>query len=99
MHARVTIVEAPPERMDDATRYVQEQVMPRLEQMDGYKGMIALGDQQSGKLIGIALWENQEALEATKDAASRIREGVGDATGGTVAGVEEHEVAIFEVPR
>ena len=59
--------------------------------------MIALGDRQSGKLIGVALWEDEEALRATKEAASRIRDGVGDATGGTVADVEEHEVTVFEV--
>jgi len=30
MLARVTTLEAPPERMDDAARYVQEQVIPQL---------------------------------------------------------------------
>ena len=35
MYARVTTLEVSPARMDDATRYVQEQVQPRLQQLDG----------------------------------------------------------------
>jgi hypothetical protein len=84
--------------MDDATRLVQEQVIPQLQQIDGFKGFIALGDRQGGKLLGLALWESEEALRATEEAASRIRGGVEEATGGTVAGVENYEVSVFEVP-
>ncbi len=97
MYARLTTLEGPPDRIDDAIRYTQEQVLPQLQQMDGFKGFIALGDRQSGKLRGVALWENEEALRATEEAASRIRSGVAEATGGTVADVEQYEVTLFEV--
>ena len=83
--------------MDDATRFVQEQVLPQLKQQDGFKGLIALGDQQSGKVLGIALWESEEALRATEETAARIRGGTPEATGGAVAGVENYEVGILEV--
>jgi hypothetical protein len=97
MYARVTTLEGPPERMDDATRFVQEQVLPLLQQLDGFKGFIALGDRQSGKLLGVALWESEEAFRATEEAAARIRGGAAEATGGTVAGVENYEVPNFKV--
>jgi hypothetical protein len=32
--------------MDDATRFVQEQDLPQLQQIGGFKGIIALGDPQ-----------------------------------------------------
>jgi heme-degrading monooxygenase HmoA len=96
-YARVTTLEGPPERMEDATRFVREQVLPQLQQMDGFKGFIALGDRQSGRLRGVALWESEEALRATDEAAARIRGGAAEATGGTVAGVENCEVIVFEV--
>ena len=98
MHARVTTLEVPPDRMDDATRYVQEQVLPRLSQMEGFKGFVALGSSQSGKLQGVAFWESEEALRATDQAVVSIREGAAEAAGGTVAGVEEFEVRILEMP-
>jgi heme-degrading monooxygenase HmoA len=98
MHARVTTLEVPPEKMDDATRHVQEQVLPRLSQMEGFKGFVALGSAQSGKLQGVAFWESEEALRATDQAVVPIREGAAEAAGGTVVSVEELEVRVFEVP-
>ena len=97
MYARLTTLEGPPDRIDDAIRSTQEQVLPQLQQMDGFKGFIALGDRQSGKVRGVALWESEEALRATDEAASRLRGGVADATGGRVADVEQYEDAVFEV--
>lgn len=97
MHARVTTLEGSPERFDEGTRHVRERVLPQLKQMDGFKGFIALGDRQSGKLLGVALWESEEALRATEEAVSRVRSGAADATGGTVASVEQYEVTVFEV--
>ncbi len=97
MYARVTTLEGPPDRIDDGIRHVREQVLPQLQQLDGFKGFIALGDRQSGKLLGVALWESEEALQATEEAVSRIRSGAAEATGGTVAGVEQYEVTVFEV--
>ena len=98
MHARVTTLEVPPDRMDDARRHVQEQVLPRLSQMEGFKGFVALGSSQSGKLQGVAFWESEEALRATDQSVVPIREGAAEAAGGTVAGVEEFEVFVFEAP-
>jgi heme-degrading monooxygenase HmoA len=98
MHARLTTIEAPPDRMDDVTRHVQEQVLPQLQQLDGFKGLIALRDRGSGRVRGVAFWESEEALRATDEAAARIRGGVTEATGGTVASVENYEVVVFEAP-
>jgi heme-degrading monooxygenase HmoA len=84
--------------MDDAKGHIQEQTLPQLQKMDGFKGFVALGDRQSGKVLGVALWESEEALRATEEAVSSQRSGVAEAAGATVAGVESYEVAVFEVP-
>lgn len=98
MHARITTLEVPPDRMDDATRQVQEQVLPQLSQMEGFKGLVALGSRQSGKLLGVAFWESEQALRATDEAVVPVREGAAQAAGGTVVSVEEFEVSVFEAP-
>ncbi len=97
MYARVTTVETPSDKIDDATRHVREQVLPQLQQMDGFKGFVVLSDRQSGKVRAMAFWESEEALRATEEAVSRMRSGAAEATGGTVASVEQYEVAVFEV--
>ena len=98
MHARLTTIEVPQDRMDDAPGVIQEQVLPQLQQMDGFKGFVALGDRNSGKLLGVAFWESEEALRATEEAVSSVRSGAAEATDGTVAGVEQYEVIVFEAP-
>ena len=98
MYARVTTIEGAPDRMDDAKRHTQEQTLPQLQKMEGFKGFVALGDRQSGKLVGVAFWESEEALRATDEAVSSVRGGVAEASGGTVAGVENYEVFVYEAP-
>jgi hypothetical protein len=98
MYARLTTIDGLPDRMDDATRHVQEQTLPQLQEMDGFKGFVALGDRQSGRLIGLAFWESEEALRATEGAVSGVRSGAADAAGGTVADVEQYEVVVYEAP-
>ena len=98
MHARVTTIQGSPDKMDDATGHLQEQTLPQLRQMEGFEGFVSLGDRQSGKVIGVAFWESEEALRATEQAVSSVRGGAAEAAGGIVAGVEEYEVFVNEAP-
>ena len=98
MHARVTTIKGSPDRMDDAERHIQEQTLPQLEKMEGFKGFVALGDRQSGKVLGVAFWESEEALRATEQAVSSVRSRAAEASSGTVAGVEQYEVFVYEAP-
>ena len=98
MHARITTIEGLPDKLDDATRHVRENTLPQLRQMDGFQGFVALGDRQSGRLLGVTFWENEEALRATEEASSSVRSGAAEAAGGSVAGVEQYEVVVLEAP-
>ncbi len=98
MYARVTTIEGSPGKMDDAKGHVQEQTLPQLQEMEGFKGFVALGDRQSGKVLGVAFWESEEALRATEGAVSDVRSGAAEAADGVVAGVEEYEVLVNEAP-
>src|ERR671912_343101 len=98
MHARMSTLEGPPDRMDEGLRHVREQVLPLLHQQDGFKGFVAFGDRQSGKLIGVSFWENEQAMQASEEVGNRERNESAEAMGDTVAGVERYEVSVFEVP-
>ena len=98
MYARVTTIQGSPGKIDDAKGHVQEQTLPQLQKMEGFKGFVALGDRQSGKVIGVAFWESEEALRATEEGVSSVRSGAAEAAGGIVAGVEEYEVLVNEAP-
>ncbi len=98
MHARITTMEAPPEKMDEAAEHVRERMLPQLRQMEGFEGFVALGDRQSGKLLGVAFWASEEAMRASEEGVSSVRSDSAEAVGGTVSGVERYEVAVYEVP-
>ena len=97
MHARVSIFEGSPDQIDEMLRQAQEQVLPSARQMDGFKGLIALGDRQSGKTLGITFWESEEAMRASEEAANRMRGETAEASGEQIAGVERYEVDLFEI--
>jgi heme-degrading monooxygenase HmoA len=97
MFARVSRFEGSPDGMDDALRHVREQILPQIRGQDGNKGLIALGDRQSGTVLGVTLWESEEAMQASEESADRLREESADASNQTVADVERYEVALFEV--
>ena len=96
MFARMTTLEGPPDQVDEGLRHVREQVLPFMQQQDGFKGFIALGDRQSGKLLGVSLWESEQAMQASEEVGDRTRSDSAQAVGGTVAGVERYEVTLFE---
>jgi heme-degrading monooxygenase HmoA len=98
MHARVTTIQGAPGKVDDVARQVQEQTLPRLQKLEGFKGFVALGDRQSGKLLGVSFWESEEALRANEQAVSDVRSAAAETADGIVAGVEEYEVFVNEAP-
>ena len=98
MHARVSIFEGGnPEQIDDSLRQARDDVLPRAKQMDGFKGMIALGDRQGGKTLGITFWESEEAMRASGEAANQLRQESAEVGGEEIAGVKRYEVGLFEV--
>ena len=95
MHAQVTTIEASPARLDDAIRFFQEQVLPQLRQIEGFVQFIVLSDRQSGKLLGVVLWENEEVMHSLEEVLSRTRGGISHPPGGAVVGADTYTVSIF----
>ena len=97
MYARVNTFAGSADRVDDGVRDIQERIVPWAREMNGCKGAIALVDRETGKTIGITLWESQEAMLASENEAAGLRAGSAEAMGGGAPAVERYEVAIWEV--
>jgi heme-degrading monooxygenase HmoA len=98
VYARISTLEGSPEHIDGGLRQVRENVLPQIQQQEGFKGMVALANRKTGRTLGIPLWESEEALKASEEAADRLREDSAEAMSDTIAGVERYEVGLFEVP-
>jgi heme-degrading monooxygenase HmoA len=96
--ARITTIgEAPPERLDDMTHEIREHVLPALRQQDGFSGFLVLLERASGKVLGLTLWESEQAMNATEEAAYWLRVFSAQAAGGMITEVERYEVIFSEV--
>jgi hypothetical protein len=63
---------------------------------DGGKGALLLVDRQTGKVIPITLWENEEALAASEEKAIQLRAQAAEQGASRAPTVERYEVAVFE---
>jgi heme-degrading monooxygenase HmoA len=97
LHARMSTLEGSPNELDEGLRDVKERVLPLLQQQDGFKGFIALGNRQSGELIGITFWESEQAMQASEEVGDRSRSETAVDTGDTIAEVQRYEVGLFEM--
>jgi heme-degrading monooxygenase HmoA len=94
MHARMGRITFSPDRADDVTSHVRDNVVPRYEEADGYKGFTLLLDRGTGRGVGITFWESEEAMRATDDLGDEARQGAAEAGEGSDQGRDHFEVAI-----
>ena len=97
MFSRVNFLETDPNRIGDVARVVRDVVHRGIRGEAGYVGYIVLGDRETGRALGITLWESEEAREASDAKAREIRPRVEHETGGTMQSVERYEVLFFDV--
>jgi heme-degrading monooxygenase HmoA len=92
--ARVSTFTGASDEIDEAIRQIRENVLPSVEQLDGYKGAYFLVDRQNGKSLSMTLWESEEAMRASEETANSLRSEVAEALGTQMVGVERYEVAV-----
>ena len=97
MFARVSECEARPEQLDEMHREGVEHVLPALRIQKGFGGGLVLADRRSGKVLAVALWESEQAMDATEEAAHWLRAFGAESAGGMLKGVERNEVFFLEV--
>jgi hypothetical protein len=95
--SRVNFLETEPDRIADVARVVREIVHPGIRDEPGYVGYIVLGDRESGRALGVTLWESEPAREASDAKARQIRPRVEQETGGSMRAVERYDVLFFDI--
>jgi len=79
------------------THEIREHVLPALRQPDCFSGALVLVERASGKVLGLTLWESEQAMSATEEAAYWLRVFSAQAAGGMITEVERYEVIFSEV--
>jgi hypothetical protein len=90
--ARVTQYDVSPEHLKQGHRAIEDHVIPALRMQSGYSGGLLLGNPEDGKMLTVTLWETEQEMHATDEAAYWFRAFGAEEAGGAVADVETYEV-------
>jgi heme-degrading monooxygenase HmoA len=95
MHVRMTRFDGSPERIDEATRQTEDVWLPKLREIDGFRGVTTLADRSTGTIIAITYWDSEDALRASDERVTDVRKDVADAVAvRSQPSVERYEVVI-----
>jgi heme-degrading monooxygenase HmoA len=97
MHARVSVLEGPAEKIDEGVRVAKTEVLPAVGQEPGFKGIIFLGDRESGKTIAVTFWEDEKTMRESEEHANQLRQQAADAEEASIKSVERFEVLVSEM--
>lgn len=93
MQARISTIEGDAGKIDDALKIINEKIMPALKELDGFTAANFLVDRSSGKLVVVAFYDSEAALEGSAEAVQPMRTEVAEAMNGKVVGFESYELA------
>lgn len=92
MHARVTHFKGELTKLDEGIRRIKENVVPGAKKLPGFKGGYWFLDRKTGKGFGVTLFESEEAVRSSEEAAKQMREQAAAAGVTEITGVEQYEV-------
>jgi heme-degrading monooxygenase HmoA len=95
VHARSTTIQAQSSSIDDGIAYMRNELMPELEKLDGYVGISLLVDRESGRCIITAAYETEDAMRASADKATQLRNQAAEKFGGDVEKIEQWEIGVL----
>jgi len=94
MFARVRTTSGVPEKVDDGIRHFREVVVSSYKEVTGFKGAYLLVNRESGKIVGVTLWNTEANMRATGTTSERLRAAGSQVVGGTTPSPEEYEVVV-----
>jgi Antibiotic biosynthesis monooxygenase. len=95
--ARLHILKTTPEQHDRGLEIIREQLLPHLRGSSGFRGLIRLDNRDDGKTLVITLWADEEALQASRDAAEQFSTLTAETSGATRLALEHYEATFFDV--
>jgi heme-degrading monooxygenase HmoA len=96
MYARATTLRTSPDRIEEGVQDYRSG-LAEFRAIEGNRGAFLLVDRDSGKGIGVTLWESEEAMRNSRAQADQLRRQAADSADADIASVEEYEVAVWDV--
>ena len=94
MYARSTTIRGNPQRVADGIAYMRNEVLPVMQQMDGFVGLSMLVDREVGRCIMTSAWEDQRAMRSSNHRVQPMRMQMVGMFGGEPE-VQEWDIAVL----
>ena len=94
MYARSTTIRGNPQRVADGIAYMRNEVLPVMQQMDGFVGLSMLVDREVGRCIMTSAWEDQRAMRSSNHRVQPMRMQMVGLFGGEPE-VQEWDIAVL----
>jgi heme-degrading monooxygenase HmoA len=95
--ARVHTLATTPEQAAQGYEIIKSLYLPWARDSTGFRGLIRLTDETSGKTLVVTLWADEDALRASTTAAEELGLRIAEASGATYRSIEDFEVSLFDV--
>jgi heme-degrading monooxygenase HmoA len=95
MYVRVSTTKGATD-IDAGIRFLEEKVVPELQQQRGFRGVTASAD-RAGEIVGVvSLWDTEEDMAASESVATKVRQEGRGVLGGDVT-VETFEQVVADI--
>ena len=93
--ARLTYIEAAPHGELDDLRRVAQPMLPMVESMAGCRGLLCLGDPDTGRALAISFYEDRDALNDSLEASKTVTPELLEQAGARLGRIEEFELVLL----
>ena len=94
---RVTMLDVAPGDIDPAAEAFRASTLPGLMAIDGFCAAMLTTDRDHGRAVAVTTWRDREALDASAERATTLREEVRDKAHGEIASVWQAEIVIWHM--
>ena len=95
MYVRVSTIKGATD-IDAGIRFLEEKVVPELQQQRGFRGVTASADRAGGIVGVVSLWDTEQDMAASESAATKVRQEAVGVIGGDVT-VETFEQVVADI--
>jgi len=97
MFIRVTRVQAPPDKLQEAMQNYESNILKTVRATPGNQGAVLLINRQTGAGLGVTYWESAKALAASEQMGNQTRmESAKAVPGSQIVNVERGELMIMD---
>jgi hypothetical protein len=97
MFATVTRTKGSPNEPLEIATFAGETMLPWLEQIDGFEGLVMLSNEVEGTTLVLSFWESREIADQHLDARVRFRDRITAAVDVEVEDVTDYEVTFADL--